>query len=283
MNVSEHLKKAVAFFDEHDVPEPLANAEWLMAEALKIGRAQVALQGGRVLNDRQVRHFTNLVKTRGRRIPLAYVIGTQPFMDLVLEVTPEVLIPRPETEELVMEAMGLASGMGRPDLNILEVGTGSGCVAIALARLFPQATVYATELSPTALKLAERNAVKHHVASRIRFVREDLYKPVARHSGWADLVVSNPPYIPSKVVDKLEPEVLKEPRLALDGGPDGLQALKAIIEDAPRHLKRGGYLVLEIGHDQGAAVTLLLSDRGFTGAYVRRDAQGQDRIAVGRW
>lgn len=283
MNVAEWLAKAEKFLRERGVDETAANAEFMMAQALKVGRNDVRLSGARRVTDKQGYYFWEMIKKRGKRLPMAYVIGNQPFLSLEIDVTPDVLVPRPETEEVVMEAERLLSSLGRPDLHVLEVGTGSGCISIALARLFPQAVIFATEISPQAVKLAEKNAMKHHVSGRIRFVREDLYKPSARHAGWADLVISNPPYIPSAEVKKLASEVLQEPYLALDGGPDGLAAIRAIVEDAPRHLKRGAWLVLEIGSDQGTALSQLLSARGFSGAYVRRDAQGRDRIAVGRW
>ena len=166
---------------------------------------------------------------------------------------------------------------------ILEIGTGSGCVAIALARNIPSAAVYATDISPAALALALKNAEAHGVSRRIRFINEDLFKPAARASGWADLVVSNPPYIPSPDIDGLEPEVLREPRLALDGGRDGLEAIRAIVSGAPRHLRRGGLLLLEIGAGQGPAVLEIFQQAGGRDAEIRKDMQGLDRIAAARF
>ncbi len=225
----------------------------------------------------------DIVKKRGRRLPLAYVLGSQPFMGLDIEVTTDVLVPRPETEEVVEEAARLLHSAGKKAPHILEIGTGAGCVSVALAKSFPDAIVFATDISAAALGLALRNAEKHGCAERIRFVQEDLHRPEAGRSGWADLVISNPPYIPSGIVPTLEPEVLNEPRLALDGGPDGLGALRAIIAEAPRHLKPGALLVLEIGFDQGPAGAAPLKARGFKETAVRPDAQGHERIAVGVW
>lgn len=283
MIVADWLKKAEDYLAERKVAELTANTEFLMAEALKAGRGAVRLQLSRSLTENQGRHFWNLVKERGRRLPLAYVLGTQPFLGLDIEVAAGALVPRPETEEVVEEAARLLRAAGRTEPHILEVGTGTGCVSVALAKRFPGALVFATDISPAALKLALRNAEKHHCADRIRFIQEDLYRPEAKLAGWADLVISNPPYIPTKVIPTLEPEVLHEPFLALDGGPDGLDALRAIILDAPRHLKAGGPMVLEIGFDQGTAVAALLKARGAKEAFIKADAQGLDRIAVGRW
>lgn len=282
MNTGQWLDKAVSYLTERGVPEPRANAEFMMAEALKAGRTELALHHQRVPTGKQERVFWGQVERRGKRIPLAYLLGTQPFMGLEIKVTGEALIPRSETEELVVEAVSLLKPRENEPLNVLELGTGTGCIAIALAASLRQATVYATDISKAALKLAMDNALAHHVERRIRFINEDLFKEDARFKGWADLVISNPPYIPTRDLGGLDPEVLKEPTLALDGGKDGLDFLKAIIAAAPRYLKAGGWLALEMGSDQRVAVLTLLEKAGFATRYVRKDAQGHDRIAVAR-
>jgi release factor glutamine methyltransferase len=189
------------------------------------------------------------------------------------------LIPRPETEELVERCVALMAGRPAP-VHVVEIGTGTGCVAIALASKLPDSVVYATEISREAMRLAEKNAMAHHMARRIRFIQEDLFKEGSAPKRWADLVVSNPPYIPSAEVPKLAPEVLREPQLALDGGKDGLDAVRAIVSSAPRFLKPGGWLALEIGHDQGPRVQRLLSGAGFSSSAVKKDLQGHDRVAT---
>ena len=282
MNTGEWLAKAATFLTAKGVPEARANAEFLMADALKAGRTELTLHSARVPTDKQQRVFWGHVERRAKRIPLAYLLGTQPFMGLDLKVTPEALIPRPETEELVAEAVGLLKVRQSEELHILELGTGTGCIAVALAASLPRAMVYATDISKTAIELARENAMAQHVDQRIRFINEDLFNEDARFKGWADLLISNPPYIPTKLIDTLQPEVLKEPKLALDGGKDGLDALRAIIKAAPRYLKPGGWLALEIGSDQRLAVLTLLEKAGFQGCYVRKDAQGLDRIAVAK-
>lgn len=282
MNAGEWLDKAVTYLTQRGVPEPRPSAEFLMAEALKTGRSALALHHTRELTDRQRRQFWDHVTKRGHRQPLAYILGTQPFMGLSIRVTNEVLIPRPETEEVVAEAIALLEPRRAEPLTILELGTGTGCIALALASALPQATVYATDIAPAALKLAQQNAMDHNLGQRIRFIQEDLFKEDARLKGWADLVISNPPYIPTKEIPRLDAEVLKEPVLALDGGRDGLDALRAIIAAAPRYLKPGGWLVLEIGSGQGKAVLLLLEKAGFEARLVKKDLQGHDRIAVAK-
>lgn len=283
MTASEWLAKGERFLAERGVPEPRPSAEFLLAEALGTGRGAAVAGGGRLLTEKQSFHYWELIKARGKRRPLAHILGKQPFLGLDIAVTPDVLIPRPETEELVLECERLVKTLGVPAPKVVDLGTGSGCIAIALAQLLPQAVVFATDISEKALRLAEKNALAHHVGQRVRFVREDLFSEKQNLRGWADLVVSNPPYIPSKEVDALEPEVLMEPRLALDGGKDGLDAIRAVAAAATKLLKTGGLLALEFGMGQGPAVTRLLSAAGYKHVVLKKDAQGVERFAAAKW
>ena len=233
MNVAEALKKGEAYLTDRGVPEPKANAEFLMAEMLGVGRLTAVTQGTRELTAKEGHQFLDWLKWRGKRIPIAYILGHQPFLGIKIEVTRDSLVPRPETEELVIECERLVKASGAASPKILEIGTGTGCIAIALAQLLPSATIFATDLSKQALDLAQKNAITHHVGNRIRFVREDLFSDKQGLRGWADLMVSNPPYIPTKDLDGLEPEVLKQPRMALDAGKDALDAIRAITAMAP--------------------------------------------------
>ena len=283
MTTSEWLTKAVKYLDERRVPEGRASAEFLLAETLSTGRGNVLAAPSRNLTEKQAFHFWEMIKERGKRNPIAHIIGRQPFLGLDIAVTPDVLIPRPETEELVLECERLVKTSGQPAPKVVDLGTGSGCIAIALAQLLPQATIFATDISDKALKLAEKNAIAHHVGTRVRFVREDLFSDKQGLRGWADLVVSNPPYIPSKDVDKLEPEVLKEPRLALDGGKDGLEAVRAVAKASTKLLKSGGLIALEIGAGQGPAVAAILTEAGYQHVILKKDASGVERFAAAKW
>jgi release factor glutamine methyltransferase len=283
MTASEWLAKGEKFLAERGVPEPRPSAEFLLAETLGVGRGAAVAGAGRLLTEKQSFHFWEMIKARGKRRPLAHILGTQPFLGLDIAVTPDVLIPRPETEELVLECERLVKGLGLPSPKIVDLGTGSGCIAIALAQLLPNAVVFATDISDKALRLAEKNAIAHHVGRRVRFVREDLFSEKQNLRGWADLVVSNPPYIPSKEVDALEPEVLMEPRLALDGGKDGLDAIRAVALASTKLLKSGGLLALEFGTGQGPSVTRLLTEAGYKHVVLKRDAQGVERFAAAKW
>ncbi len=281
MTVTEWLKKAEAYLNDREVPESKASAEFLMAEMLGVGRLTAVTQGSRELTVKETHQYWDWIKWRGKRFPIAYILGHQPFLGIKIDVTRDSLVPRPETEELVIECERLVKLSKAAAPKILEIGTGTGCIAIALAQLLPSATIFATDLSKSALDLAQKNAIAHHVGNRIRFVREDLFSDKQGLRGWADLMVTNPPYIPTKDLDGLEPEVLKEPRMALDGGKDGLDAIRAITAMAPKMLKPDGILAMEIGAKQGAAVSKLFAAAGLQGVHIKKDAQGFDRFAIG--
>ena len=282
MTVAEWLAKGEALLIERGVPEAKASAEFLMAEMLGVGRGAALLRGRQELSEKQTHQYSTWIRERAKRLPLAYILGSQPFLGIQIAVTRDSLIPRPETEELVLECERLVKSLKVAAPKILEIGTGTGCVAIALAQLLPQATVFATDVSDKALDLARNNALTHHVSNRIRFVREDLFSNKAGLRGWADILVSNPPYIPTMDLDGLEPEVLFEPRLALDGGKDGLDAIRAIVAAAPKMLKPGGYLALEIEARQGAVVAKMLAAAEFQGVMIKKDASGRDRMAIAK-
>lgn len=284
ISIAEWLEKGGDYLEKRGVPEARANCEFLLAEVLGVGRAETVLQGDRELSWKQGSHYWEYIKARGKRLPLAYVLGTQPFCGITMKVTPSVLVPRPETEGLVEEVVRVAE-TGYPlsaTLHIVDVGTGSGCIAVALAAKLPKAMIYATDLSDPALKLAEENAAAHGLSHRIRFLHEDLFKPHAGGSPWADIVVSNPPYIPTAEIKTLSPEVLSEPTLALDGGKDGLDAIKAIAADAPRILKPRGHLLMEFGMGQGPDVRRQLEHLGFEEVRLVKDLQGVERVVAAR-
>lgn len=209
--------------------------------------------------------FRRLVARRGeRREPVAYLVGSEEFMGLELRVTPSVLIPRSSTESLVERAGAVRT--------FLEIGTGSGAVAIALAKAGARGT--ATDLSPRALDIARENAQRHEVLDRIRWVQADLFVP-----GTFDLVISNPPYVSTGEMAALPPEVLHEPRQALEAGPDGLDLIRRIVAGARQHAPR---LLLEFGWNQAAAVRNLALQAGFSNVQIGKDLDGLDRILEAR-
>ena len=219
-----------------------------------------------------------------QQVPLQHLVGRCPWRDFELEVSPAVLIPRQETELLVELAMGCFEASDAPQ-RWADLGTGSGCLAVALARHWPSSCGWAVDCSREALAVARRNAAALGLlqSAAVQWCEGLWWQPLQPLAGQLDLVVSNPPYIPSAVVDGLEPVVRDhEPRLALDGGSDGLDALRLIIEAAPQMLAPGGWLVLEHHHDQAAAVAELLGAAGLQERRQERDLEGQVRFAVAR-
>jgi release factor glutamine methyltransferase len=243
----------------------------LLAHVLDTSRATLVAHPERTLTNNQLTNYQTLVRRRASGYPLPYLTGSVEFYSLTFEVTPEVLIPRPETETLVDLALAR-----RPE-TVVDVGTGSGCIAVALAMHLPQATVHAIELSPATLAVARRNAERHGVADRVDLMVGDVLSP---RPGPADLIVSNPPYIATGDCASLPTSIRDhEPRLALDGGPDGLAIVRRLLAQAPAVLKSGGAILIEIGADQGEAASRLARTY-FSQARVRihPDLAGRDRV-----
>ncbi|MCC5995160.1 MAG: peptide chain release factor N(5)-glutamine methyltransferase [Oceanicaulis sp.] len=221
--------------------------------------------------------FEAMIARRAAREPLSHITGSAGFWTLDLIVTPDVLTPRPDTETVVEAALAAAPDRDAP-LEILDIATGSGAIALALLSELPNARAAATDLSAPALAVARGNAAANGLADRIRFIETNWADGVA---GPFDIIVSNPPYIASAVIGALEPEVRDhEPRLALDGGPDGLAPYPHLFAEARRLLKPGGTGVFEIGYDQGEAVLALARAAGARRAGLRQDLAGRDRAAV---
>lgn len=228
----------------------------------------------------QIRVYRGMIAKRASRIPLQQILGSQEFMGLDFFVNEHVLIPRQDTETLV--ELVLAEQQG-PEKKLLDVCTGSGCIAISLAVKGGYESVTAADLSEEALKVAKKNAETHH--TEIAFYQGDLFGALQqKEKETFDIITSNPPYIPTAVIATLEPEVREhEPMMALDGTEDGLLYYRRIAAEAGSWLKPGGAIYLEIGYDQGEAVSGLLRDAGFTGVRVVKDLPGKDRVVCGTW
>lgn len=261
---------------------------WLLERALGMTALGLRLNEARPVAGEPRCRAQALLARRAMREPLQYLLGTQEFCGLEFEVNPAVLIPRPETELLVETAercLGKQAGAeGRPV--IADVGTGSGCIAVALARRLPAAVVYAVDCSAEALQVAQRNAERHGVAARVIVLKGDLVAPLETRglAGQLDLVVSNPPYIAERNWEDLQPEVrLFEPRVALAGGEDGLAVYRRLIPAASGLLHVGGWLIVEVGQGQAEAVRRLIDGTGRYGAVeVRPDHAGILRVVFGR-
>ncbi|HET7448971.1 MAG TPA: peptide chain release factor N(5)-glutamine methyltransferase [Gaiellaceae bacterium] len=269
MTLAEVLRGATDFLAARGVPSPRVDAELILARALGLQRIELYTQHDRPLTESERAHARELVQRRGRREPLAYVLGDWDFRRLTLKTDARALVPRPETEVVVGRCLDLIDGIDEP--RVCDVGTGTGAIALALKHERPDAHVTATDISPDALALARENAGD----ADVRFVETDLLAGV---DGPFDLVVSNPPYVLADELDALEPEVRDwEPRGALvDEGQSGLLAA-----DARRVLQ--GALVLEVHEQQAGYLSGMLLELGYEGVRVSPDLAGRERVLEGRW
>ena len=256
-------------------PHPRRDAEALLGQVLQCDAAALLTHPERLLSAGESAQFESFVVRRAACEPIQYILGVQEFFGLPIAVTPDVLIPRPETEHLV-EAV-LQRVHPHADAHILDVGTGSGAIAVALAHALPHALLTAVDLSPAALAVARRNALRHGVGERVTLLPSDLLAALDRLQ--FDVVVSNPPYIAENEV--LEPQVAQwEPRSALYAGPTGLEIYQRLIPQAREALRPNGWLLLEVGYGQSPAIGKLLRD--WTDVTFLDDLQGIPRVAVAR-
>jgi len=276
------LTRGAAVLEAAGIGPARAEAEWLLAGLLDVERFALYLDPQRRLASPTVSRYLAQLERRAAREPLQYLLGWEEFHGLRLAVTPDVLVPRPETEGLV--AWALEALAERPEPVVADLGTGSGAIACAIAQAAPRAEVLAVELSGGALAVASRNVRALGLAARVRLLAGDLFAPLGSIPASLDLVVTNPPYLPSAVIASLPPEVSRhEPRAALDGGPDGLAVIRRIVAGAPAVLRPAGLLLMEIGEEQAGPVASLMAAEGFSGIRARRDLHGVERYIGGRW
>ena len=270
------LTWTTGYLAEKGVENARREAEWLLCEATGLDRMGLYLNFDKPLQDDELATYRSMVARRGKREPLQHILGNQEFDGREFVVTKDVLIPRYDTETLLEEAVRQA-----PQAHtVLDIGTGSGCIAISLAHRLPHAAITAVDLSPDALSLAQHNAEQNN--AQIEFLLGSFFQPVSGRR--FDLIVSNPPYITSADLADLQPEVRDfEPRLALDGGPDGLDAYRVLAAEAPLHLEPNGWLLLEIGAGQDKDVAGLLADAGFDAIVTVPDSAGILRVVGGQW
>lgn len=281
-SISELLSKSAAYLRSRGSHSPRLDAELLLAEVLGLDRIDLYVHFDRPLNSAEIDHYRELVRRRGRGEPVAYILGRAYFHNLTLKVGRSVLIPRPETEHVVEAAESFLRGRqwDQPPA-VLDLGTGSGAIAIAIAAIWPDAEVTAVEQSSAALELAGENARTAGLAERISFKESDMFAAISPDAAY-DLIVSNPPYIADFEWDGLPDDVRRfEPETALRGGPDGFDYYRLIAEGAPGRLRPGSCLILEIGEQQGADVTRLLRDtQSFKSIDIRQDYSDRDRVVV---
>ncbi len=277
MQLRQAIQTAVQRLQDAHVGSPRMNAELLAMFVLGCDRAYLYSHGDRALTKDETASYDDALGERARGVPAQYITGHQEFWGLDLIVSPVVLIPRPETEHLIETVLELARD--RVPHRMVDVGTGSGCIALALAQEFPQAEVHATELSPEALEIARANAARHQLQQCIQFHHTDLL--AGMKEGAFDYVVSNPPYIGEWEADSVEAQVRRfEPRQALFAGPSGLEMFARLIPQARNVLQPGGWLVMEMGHSSRDRVCELLKD--WEEIRVVNDLQGIARVVAAR-
>ncbi len=292
MRIADHIKRATDELRTAGVEDPQVEAALLLGAVLGRGRTSLLLAGAEEVAPGAALRFREMLGRRLRRQPLAHILGEQEFWSLSFTVTPDVLIPRPETEILLERALAVVRrNWSGKALRVLDLGTGSGIIAVVSALELPTAQVWAVDVSPAALEVARCNAARHGVAERLHFIQSDWLAGLPAGAGF-DLVLSNPPYVEAHLVAgksgpdgcRLEPEVVEhEPHLALDGGADGLRVYARFATELPRVLRPGGLLFLEIGAGQGQAVMKKFQSTGMFGdCVVHPDYAGHDRVFQAR-
>lgn len=272
------LTRTSRFFQERGVPSARLDAELILCFVLGLDRVGLYLQHDRPLTEAELEALRPLVRRRGAREPLAWVLGTRGFWKIELHTPPGVLVPRGDTETLVEAALGWLPE--EEERFVADVGSGTGAVGLSILTARPKAKLYATDLSPEALAATKENALRLGLGERVGVLRGPLLEPVPPRRP-IDLVVSNPPYIPSAEIDGLAPEIRDhEPRLALDGGPDGLDVYRALIPAAAARAREG--VLVEVGDGQAAAVAALMEAAGLREVRTWRDLSGTERVVGGR-
>ena len=277
-NPLELVRVTAEFFADKGIASARLDAELLLAHVLGLDRLQLYLQHDRPLIPSEVDQFRELVRQRGLRVPLQHLVGETTVLDHTFLVRPGVFIPRQETETLIEVCAGME--FDDPVSQIVEFGPGTGVIGLSLLTRWPSAQLFAVDLNPDAVELSRENADRLGVVDRADFVVGDA---LLVELPACDLLVSNPPYVPSKMIDGLEPEVREhDPRLALDGGPDGMDFVHAMMKPALGALRSRAWIAVEHGDDQGDSVQAALADSGFTEVRDLKDLSGRPRVAVGR-
>jgi len=259
------------------VSEARMETSLLMAHVLSCGRTFLIAHANEILTPGQLQAFQSFVLRRAAGEPLQYVTGHQEFFKLDFEVTPDVLIPRPETELIVEVALEFLNGKTSP--YFADIGTGSGCIAVSLLYELPNARAIAVDVSPSALEVARRNAERHRVSDRLRLIESDGFAAIGANESF-DLIVSNPPYVSDEEIETLQREVRREPARALAGGKDGFAVIRRLLKETTAFLRTGGHFIFEIGFGQGETVEKLIDQKVWELIEIRRDLANVPRTVI---
>jgi release factor glutamine methyltransferase len=279
--IQKLINWSTEYFSQKEIPSARLDAELLLSHSLKLDRIQLYTQFDRLLTEAELKNFKTLLQRRAEREPLAYILGEKEFFSLKFQVNPAVLIPRPETEELVEWGLTHLKNFPEDEIKILDLATGSGCLLLALLHHLPSARGIGVDISGEALEIAAINAGLHGLEARVKWMRQDLSQDWSRElSGPFDLITANLPYVSESEYRKLQPEILRhEPKAALVPGPEGNEAFCWVLPHLQSRLKAGGLALFEMGSNQGEAVLALA--KKFTSQLmpcVLRDLAGQDRV-----
>lgn len=260
---------------------PRLDVEILLQKALGgVDRLYIHLNLSKELEIEQEEIFLRFIEERLKGRPIAYIVNNREFMGLDFYVKEGVLIPRPDTEILVEEIIELCKG--KDDLDILDIGTGSGAITVSLAKYIEKSRLTSLDVSEIALEIAKKNAKSNGVIDKINFIKSDLFQQIVGTNLKFDIIVSNPPYIRKRDIDELHTQVKDyEPYNALEGGIDGLDFYRNITEQSKNYLKLGGILAYEVGHDQAEEVVKIMQNNGYNKIYIKKDLQGIDRVVIG--
>ena len=272
--IIEFLRSATARLEAAGIESARLDAEVLLAYVLNCRRLYLYVDADKNVSSAQVTRFESLINQRAEKIPTAYLTGQREFMGLNFAVTPDVLIPRPDTEILVQYAVEKLSAI-KDTVTFADIGTGSGAICVSILKYVKNANAATVDISEDALNCAKFNAEKFGVDDRLKFYVGNLFEPLRGQK--FNAIISNPPYIPTEDLKTLQDEVKREPKIALDGGEDGLNFYRRIADEAPKFLYEGGFLALEIGINQASAVKNLLTEH-FTEIKILRDLSGIERV-----
>lgn len=285
LRIQDVLREAVKKLETREMMTPLLDAEVLLCHVLGMDRLFLYVHRDRELAEDQIQTYHSMIAKRLQGVPVQYIVNKQEFMGLDFYVEEGVLIPRPDTEILVESVLEWTKEKGdQQDWVIADLGTGSGAITVSLAHYLQKSHVYSVDISPKALSIGRKNAKDHGVAERIEFLHGDLFEPLRRKGleNKLDILVSNPPYIPKAEVNRLQTEVAKyEPKLALDGGEDGFDFYRRIIDEAYVFLKNGGLIALEAGHDQGESIKKMMESKNIYASIRKvKDLSNIERVVV---
>ncbi len=279
MTIMESMKKGMIELKNSNIESPKLKSRLLMQFILNKTRQYVIVNDMKELNLNEERRYFEAISKMRKGIPLEHITHQKEFMKLNFFVNENVLIPRQDTEILVEEVIKIAQKTNAK--KILDLCTGSGAIAISLAKYLPESEITAIDISNDALKIAKKNAINNHVENQITFINSDMFTNLNKEK--FDIIVSNPPYIRREVIEQLDEQVKNEPYIALDGGEDGLYFYRKIIKESYEYLKYNGYICLEIGFDQKIdVIELIENEEKFDNTYSKKDLYGMDRIIITR-